>query len=121
MALGVLSIATVRAQSDTQTVQTPGRTTVDDEGSIKGRNYFKPLSNRWLIDILPYYIDPNKECEPYYYEPIGKALASFPPIWETASILPGDENALAKFASIQNSIPDIPPKVSLINLFTMLS
>ncbi|KAF9547617.1 glycoside hydrolase/deacetylase [Agrocybe pediades] len=91
LALGVVSLAAVQAQSDSLSVATPGRTTVDEEASIK---------------------DPNQECEPYYYEPIGKALASFPPIWETASILPEDGNALAKFASIQASIPDITPKAS---------
>ncbi|KAH9475005.1 Chitin deacetylase [Psilocybe cubensis] len=57
--------------------------------------------------------DPNKECEPYLYQPIADALASFPPIWGPATILPEDGNALAKWASIKANVPDIPPKGDL--------
>ena len=62
----------------------------------------------------PRILDPNKECEPYFHPPIVNALASFPPIWQSATILPGDTNAQAKWDSIKANVPNISPKVSKI-------
>ncbi|KAF9475036.1 glycoside hydrolase/deacetylase [Pholiota conissans] len=50
------------------------------------------------------------ECDVYYYEPVANALASFPNIWDQATILSEDTNALAKWASIQPNVPDISTK-----------
>jgi hypothetical protein len=51
------------------------------------------------------------ECVPYYYAPVGAAVAAgqFPPVWTPATILASDTNALAKYQSIQSQIPNIPP------------
>lgn len=54
--------------------------------------------------------DPAAECTVYGYQPVTNALASFPPIWKNASILPTDTTAAAKWASIQGSVPNIAPK-----------
>ncbi|PPQ75102.1 hypothetical protein CVT26_008136 [Gymnopilus dilepis] len=54
--------------------------------------------------------DNRKECEPYHHAAIADALGSFPSIWQAASIVPGDSNAEAKWASIQPNVPDISPK-----------
>ncbi|KAF8962880.1 hypothetical protein BDZ97DRAFT_1905073 [Flammula alnicola] len=64
---------------------------------------------------------PGKPCEPYYYAPIASAIASFPPIWGAATILPEDNNAMAKWASIQPNVPDIAPKGTLQGDFTALN
>jgi len=61
--------------------------------------------------FLSSFTDPNLECQPYFYGPTASALASFPGIWSSAAIVEGDNNALAKWASIQPNVPDIPPKV----------
>ncbi|KAF8546838.1 hypothetical protein OG21DRAFT_1028518 [Imleria badia] len=55
--------------------------------------------------------NPNVECTPYYYAPVGQAVAAgkFPPVWTPATIVQGDTNALAKYQSIQSQIPNIPP------------
>ncbi|KII90446.1 carbohydrate esterase family 4 protein [Plicaturopsis crispa FD-325 SS-3] len=49
--------------------------------------------------------DPNSECTPYYYAPSATKLASFPPIWQPATILANDTTAQAKWNSISGSIP----------------
>jgi hypothetical protein len=48
---------------------------------------------------------------PYIYPPVSSSLASFPPIWQTASILPNDTNAKSKWAAVQPTLPNIPTKV----------
>lgn len=63
--------------------------------------------------------DPNVECTPYNYPPVSNALNLFPPIWGPASIVLGDTAAGAKWASIQGSVPDIPPKVRAWNIHFM--
>jgi hypothetical protein len=68
----------------------------------------------------PHPTDPNVECQPYLYPPVASSLASFPGIWSGATIVEGDNNALAKWASIQPNVPDIPPKVDSL-LFQHLS
>ncbi|KIM44023.1 carbohydrate esterase family 4 protein [Hebeloma cylindrosporum] len=65
--------------------------------------------------------DPNLECQPYLYEPVASALASFPGIWSGATIVDGDTNALAKWAAIQPNVPDIPPKGTLQGNFDGLN
>ncbi|PPR00737.1 hypothetical protein CVT24_000943 [Panaeolus cyanescens] len=52
----------------------------------------------------------EKECSAYYYAPVGNAVASFPTIWQPATIMPSDTNAQAKWESIKQYIPDIAPK-----------
>ncbi|KAN0137533.1 carbohydrate esterase family 4 protein [Lactarius tabidus] len=54
--------------------------------------------------------DPNIECQPYYYAPVSNALVDFPQVWTLATILSTDAAGQAAFASIANTIPDIPPK-----------
>ncbi|TFK62627.1 glycoside hydrolase/deacetylase [Pluteus cervinus] len=56
--------------------------------------------------------DPNGECAPYYYPQVANQIASFPTIWQPATILPSDTNAQSKWASIQPSVPNIPVKGS---------
>ena len=55
--------------------------------------------------------DPVAECTAYYYAPSGSQISLFPPIWQTAFILPNDTAAQAKWSSIAGSIPNIAPKV----------
>ncbi|KIK92445.1 carbohydrate esterase family 4 protein [Paxillus rubicundulus Ve08.2h10] len=56
--------------------------------------------------------DPNEECTPYYYAPVGQAVAAgqFPPLWTPATILDNDTNAQNKYNSISGQIPNIAPK-----------
>ncbi|KAF8968143.1 carbohydrate esterase family 4 protein [Flammula alnicola] len=63
-------------------------------------------------------IDPNAECVPYGYPPITNALASFPPIWQPATIVQGDTAAMAKWSAIQPNVPNIPPKGTLQGNFS---
>jgi len=52
---------------------------------------------------------------PYFDAVVANAVASFPNVWERATILPGDINARARFDAIRPSIPpEIGPKVSRI-------
>ncbi|CAA7264451.1 unnamed protein product [Cyclocybe aegerita] len=85
--LGVVALSTVRVVEAQDS--TPDRTSAAGEASIK---------------------DPDQECEAYRYQPVADALASFPSIWQQASILPGDTNAATKWAAIQPNVPDIAPK-----------
>ncbi|KAJ7205430.1 hypothetical protein GGX14DRAFT_458466 [Mycena pura] len=58
--------------------------------------------------------DPNQECTLYSYLPVESAASQFPPIWVPCTgILPGDQAALAKFAAMNASIPQIAPKGTL--------
>ncbi|KAI6024228.1 carbohydrate esterase family 4 protein [Pisolithus marmoratus] len=54
--------------------------------------------------------DPNVECTPYQYPPVGSAKNNFPSSWTVATIISGDSEAQAKYQSIESLIPDIPPK-----------
>ncbi|KAG6336206.1 hypothetical protein ID866_2883 [Astraeus odoratus] len=54
--------------------------------------------------------DPNLECTPYYYPPVGDAKSNFPRTWTLATLVPGDTEAQSKFQSIQGQIPNIAPK-----------
>ncbi|KAI6144947.1 carbohydrate esterase family 4 protein [Pisolithus tinctorius] len=54
--------------------------------------------------------DPNIECTPYQYPPVGNAKNNFPLSWTAATILSGDSDAQAKYQSIESLIPNIPPK-----------
>jgi len=59
--------------------------------------------------------DPNLECQPYSYPPVSNSLASFPPIWQPATILPNDAAAMNLWNSIAGSVPSstIPVKGTL--------
>lgn len=59
---------------------------------------------------------PGSDCSPYYYPPVGEALSQFPAGWTTATILPGDVKAQAKWAKIQPMIPTgIAVKVCIVS------
>ncbi|KAF9475385.1 glycoside hydrolase/deacetylase [Pholiota conissans] len=62
--------------------------------------------------------DPNQECTPYGYPLVSSALATFPPVWEPATIVAGDTAAMAKWNSIQGSVPNIAPKGTLAGDFS---
>lgn len=49
--------------------------------------------------------DPSQECAYYAYEPVTTAKASFPTIWETASIVTGDTEAQTLFNTINATLP----------------
>ncbi|EDR02485.1 carbohydrate esterase family 4 protein, partial [Laccaria bicolor S238N-H82] len=52
------------------------------------------------------------DCVAYYYAPVSTNIASFPQIWQPASILPNDTNAMNKWAAISPNVPtNIQPKV----------
>ncbi|KAI9459537.1 carbohydrate esterase family 4 protein [Boletus coccyginus] len=55
--------------------------------------------------------DPNVECTPYYFQPVGDAMdaGQYPPLWTVADIIANDVNANAKYQSIQSQILNIPP------------
>ncbi|KAJ7189935.1 hypothetical protein B0H12DRAFT_1246494 [Mycena haematopus] len=58
--------------------------------------------------------NPSVQCESYDYPPVTNAMSSFPGIWDYAStILPNDAAGLAKFASMNSSIPKIAPRGTL--------
>lgn len=145
--VAALSLSSVDGQATPQA--TPDRTTEKGESSIKGKFYICPhivkggggvsmnsrlcashvtlgLANDVNLDApsfecaLTSSTDPNVECQPYLYSPVASSLGSFPGIWNGATIVEGDNNALAKWASIQPSVPDIPPKVDSL-LFRHLS
>ena len=55
--------------------------------------------------------DPNLECTPYYYAPVGQAISEFPTIWTPATLLANDTAGQALWANISSSIPtNILPK-----------
>ncbi|KAF5353035.1 hypothetical protein D9757_011852 [Collybiopsis confluens] len=61
--------------------------------------------------------DPVEECSPYYYAPVTNALSGFPPIWQPASILANDTEALNLWANISKSVPtNIFPHMQAIKL-----
>lgn len=101
LALGVLAFSSVNVEAQTNGSSTQCKFSVDV-----------------LLPLFPYppFPDPTKDCEPYYYPDIANALASFPPIWELATILPGDDVALQKWQSIQANVPNTPPKVFVFRL-----
>lgn len=49
--------------------------------------------------------DPVEECTAYYYAPVTDALDGFPTIWQPASILSNDTEALNTWANISQSVP----------------
>lgn len=58
-------------------------------------------------------------CAPYYYAPVSTSISSFPPIWQPASILPNDTNAMNKWAAISPNVPtNIQPKGTITGNFT---
>ena len=65
--------------------------------------------------------DPDAICTPYTYPPVAGALSSFPQVWQPATILPNDSNALAKWESIRTKVPDISPKVWVRSLLMIRS
>ncbi|KAH7910673.1 carbohydrate esterase family 4 protein [Hygrophoropsis aurantiaca] len=54
--------------------------------------------------------DQTAECQPYDYPPVDAAIGNFPVNWATATILPNDIAAAAKYQSIVGLIPNIAPK-----------
>ncbi|KAF8629725.1 hypothetical protein AX15_003303 [Amanita polypyramis BW_CC] len=58
------------------------------------------------------------ECQPYGYPAVTNSLSSFPPIWQAASILPNDSEALNRWNSIAGGIPNIPPKGTIDGNFS---
>jgi len=63
--------------------------------------------------------NPVEECTPYSYAPVFNNKGSFPPIWEPATIVSGDTNAIQKFAEINSSIPtNIPVKGTIAGDFS---
>ncbi|KAF9473035.1 carbohydrate esterase family 4 protein [Pholiota conissans] len=62
--------------------------------------------------------DPDAECTPYGFPLVSNALPTFPTPWTPATILPGDSAAMAKWNSIQGSIPNIAPKGTLTGNFS---
>ena len=55
-----------------------------------------------MTDEVP--ADTTYECTPYTYAPVSSIESSYPAIWETANILPGDTTAQAIFATINASV-----------------
>ncbi|KAJ6617586.1 hypothetical protein B0H10DRAFT_2218517 [Mycena sp. CBHHK59/15] len=54
--------------------------------------------------------DPTVECTAYSYAPVLAAKANFPAIWEPVTAIPTtDATALAKFAAMNASIPNMRP------------
>ncbi|THV08240.1 putative chitin deacetylase [Dendrothele bispora CBS 962.96] len=49
--------------------------------------------------------DPTEECEPYSYQPVVEAKSQFPTIWQPATIVEGDTEALELWNGISPSIP----------------
>jgi hypothetical protein len=49
--------------------------------------------------------DPTVECQAYYYAPVTAALGGFPTIWQPATILSNDSEAMSTWASINSSVP----------------
>ncbi|KAJ4490411.1 putative chitin deacetylase [Lentinula aciculospora] len=49
--------------------------------------------------------DPVEECTAYYYAPVTDALDGFPTIWQPASILSNDTEALNTWSNISQSVP----------------
>jgi len=95
--LAVILVPTASAQD---------RTTEQGEASITGPS-LPPRPSR--VDLV--LTDPNVECTPYWFQPVGDAMAAgqFPPVWTVADIISGDTNANSKYQSIQSQILNIPP------------
>lgn len=63
---------------------------------------------------------PTEECTDYYYAPIGGLADSYPAVWITADLSQGTADDIALFASMNSSIPNIPPKGTRAGDFTGL-
>ncbi|EJT97057.1 carbohydrate esterase family 4 protein [Dacryopinax primogenitus] len=57
----------------------------------------------------PNSIDLNDECTPYSYQPVLDVEKNYPPIWDTATLIPGDQAAASLFASINASVNSLLP------------
>ena len=68
---------------------------------------------RWEISVADE-ADPTFECTGYSYAPLQDIKANFPTLWETASILSSDTEAMALFetinATLNSKLPNDLPK-----------
>ncbi|CAD6576182.1 MAG: hypothetical protein CYPHOPRED_005939 [Cyphobasidiales sp. Tagirdzhanova-0007] len=55
--------------------------------------------------------NPQQECSYYNYAPVSSILYQYPPIWEVASIVPGDAEATAAYNAIIND-PQFPNQIT---------
>ncbi|WWD15610.1 hypothetical protein CI109_100032 [Kwoniella shandongensis] len=59
-------------------------------------------------------VDPVEECMYYSYQPVLDVVKNFPTVWQTAAIVPGDDEATALFATINATVnakyPNVGPK-----------
>jgi hypothetical protein len=57
-------------------------------------------------------IDPTQQCTHYYSPLVQSIVASYPPVWEIASIVQGDEEATNAYNAIINdpNFPNFPVK-----------
>lgn len=63
--------------------------------------------------------DPTTECTYYTYAPVAAANASFPEIWQPATLLASDTEGNAYWNSIKASVPtNIPVKGTMAGDFT---
>src|SRR6266404_6970523 len=70
-----------------------------------------PIVVSLLYLLTHLHADPNQECTPYYYAPVGNAIHNFPPVWVPATLLANDSQGQALWAKISASIPtNILPK-----------
>ncbi|ESK94328.1 carbohydrate esterase family 4 protein [Moniliophthora roreri MCA 2997] len=61
--------------------------------------------------------DPAEQCRPYNYPPLAGQSVNFPPVWATATILPNDAAARAKWDEISPGIPNIASKGNITETF----
>lgn len=56
--------------------------------------------------------DPTLECAHYYNAEVNALVASYPPVWQIASIVQGDDEATQAYNAIVNdpNFPNLPPK-----------
>ncbi|THV04190.1 carbohydrate esterase family 4 protein [Dendrothele bispora CBS 962.96] len=94
------SLITLGLLATTVLAAPPGRTTEADEALIT---------------------DPDAECTGYSFQPVQDALSSFPSLSAIADIVPTDTEAIDKFNSFKDKIPNIPPKGTPEGDFTGLS
>ncbi|WOO82799.1 Chitin deacetylase [Vanrija pseudolonga] len=69
---------------------------------IARRNPGGPVIHRRQVDNTN--VDPVAECAPYTYAPVNTIKAQFPAIWQAATLVQGDSEAAALFATINATV-----------------
>jgi hypothetical protein len=61
----------------------------------------------------PNEMDPTVQCTGYSYKPVVENLSKFPPVWDTAQLVPGDQVAAGLYAKALADVQSLTPNVQV--------